>query len=52
MIGLEEVSFKVKFKPKQSWVDKIYLGNLLVEMLGIVSKQTSAFEFEVEALSS
>ncbi|MEM3078575.1 MAG: hypothetical protein QXR38_03670 [Nitrososphaerales archaeon] len=43
----QEVSFKVKFKPKLSWVDKVYLGNMLIELLGTVSKATSAFDFEV-----
>jgi hypothetical protein len=48
--GLEqEISFKVKFKPRLSWVDKVYLGNMLIEVLGTVSKATSAFDFEVES---
>ncbi|MGQ9468730.1 MAG: hypothetical protein ACUVTD_02730 [Nitrososphaerales archaeon] len=45
----QEISFKIKFKPKLSWVDKVYLGNMLIEVLGTVSKATSAFDFEVEA---
>lgn len=46
----QEISFKVRFKPRSSWVDKVYLGNMLIEILGTVSKATSAFDFEVETL--
>jgi hypothetical protein len=45
----EGIQFKVMFKPKVSWADKIYFGNLLLEMLGTMAKNTSAFEFEIEA---
>jgi len=45
----QEISFKVKFKPRLSWVDKVYLGNMLIDVLGTVSKATSAFDFEVES---
>jgi hypothetical protein len=48
----DEIIFKVKFKPKLSWADKTYLGNLLVEALGAISSQTSAFDFEVEETPS
>ncbi len=41
------VKFLVIFKPKASWVDDIYLGNMLVEALGQISSMTGAFDFEV-----
>jgi len=43
------IEFKVTFKPKVSWADKIYLGNLLLETLATIAKNTSAFDFEIEA---
>ena len=46
----EEVSFKIRFKPRSGWVDKTYLGNMLLEVLGAMSRTTGAFDFEVEAL--
>ncbi len=46
----QELEFKVRFKPKYSWVDKVYLGNLLIEALGYLARQSGAFEFEVEAV--
>ena len=46
----QEFEFKVRFKPKFSWVDKVYLGNLLIEALGLLARQSGAFDFEVEAL--
>ena len=46
----KEFEFKVRFKPKFSWVDKIYLGNLLIEALGLLARQSGAFEFDVQAL--
>ncbi len=48
----QEFEFKVKFKPRFTWVDKVYLGNLLVEALGLLSRQSGAFEFEVEAIEA
>ncbi|OHE55206.1 MAG: hypothetical protein A3K61_01595 [Thaumarchaeota archaeon RBG_16_49_8] len=42
------VSFKVSFKPTCNWADKTYLGNMLTELLGLVAKKTTAFEFEIE----
>lgn len=39
--------FLVVFRPKTSWVDEVYLGNLLVEVLGQVANMTGAFEFDV-----
>lgn len=45
----ETVTFKVKLRPKFKWVDQIYLGNMLIEALGLLSRQTSAFDFEIEA---
>ncbi len=47
----QEIAFKVKFKPKSAWVDKVYLGNMLIEVLGIMAKSTSAFDFEVELIN-
>ncbi|MDP7982210.1 MAG: hypothetical protein ACP5G6_02490 [Conexivisphaera sp.] len=41
------VKFLVILKPKASWADDIYLGNMLVEALGQISSMTGAFEFEV-----
>jgi len=46
----QEFVFKVIFKPKFSWVDKTYLGNLLIEALGILARQSGAFDFDVEVL--
>ena len=51
MSGLSEeetILFRVRFKPKASWVDKTYLGNMMVEALGYLARQTLAFDFEVE----
>lgn len=49
---MDTVTFSVKFKPLKSWVDEIYLGNLLTESLGVLAKQTGSFEFEIEAQRS
>lgn len=43
-------SFRVNFRPKESWVDEIFLGNLLAEVLGNVAKSTNAFDFDVKNL--
>jgi len=43
-------SFRVSFKAKESWVDEIFLGNLLAEVLGNVAKSTNAFEFDVKKI--
>ena len=48
----QEITFRVKFKPKAGWVDQIYLGNVLTESLGAVSRQTGSFEFEIERIDS
>jgi hypothetical protein len=40
----------VSFKAKESWVDEIFLGNLLAEVLGNVAKSTNAFEFDVKKI--
>ena len=37
----------MKFRPKFSWVDRVYLGNMLVETLGYLSKQTGVFDFDI-----
>jgi acetone carboxylase gamma subunit len=39
--------FLVVLKPKVSWADEIYLGNMLVDAIGQVASMTGAFEFEV-----
>ena len=39
--------FLVVFRPKTSWADEVYLGNLLIEVLGQVANMTGAFEFDV-----
>ncbi|HEY4673733.1 MAG TPA: hypothetical protein VIH03_06170 [Nitrososphaerales archaeon] len=44
----QEITFRVKFKPKARWVDQIYLGNVLADALATLSKQTNSFDFEVE----
>jgi len=43
--------FRVTFRPKRGWVDEVYLGNMLIELLGSWSRQTLAFEFSVEYVS-
>lgn len=40
----------MNFKAKEGWVDDIFLGNLLAEVLGSVQKSTNAFEFEIRNL--
>jgi hypothetical protein len=52
MQGVSErtFSFQVNFRPKESWVDEIFLGNLLAEVLGNVAKSTNAFEFDVQGM--
>ena len=40
--------YMVTFKPKASWVDNIYLGNMIGELLSNLATQTDAFEFEVQ----
>lgn len=40
--------YVVTFKPKASWVDNIYLGNMIGELLSNLANQTEAFEFEVQ----
>lgn len=46
----EEVSFKITFKPRLGWVDQTYLGNMLMEVLGVMSRTTGGFDFEIEAI--
>jgi hypothetical protein len=41
--------FKVILKPKTSWADGVYLGNMLGEILGLMAKNTAAFEFEIQS---
>jgi hypothetical protein len=40
--------YLVTFKPKAGWVDNIYLGNMIGELLSNLANQTDAFEFEVQ----
>jgi hypothetical protein len=40
----------ITFKPKANWVDNIYLGNMVGELLSNLANQTEAFEFEVQYL--
>lgn len=42
-----KITFKVVFTPRASWVDDIYLGNLLIEVLGILRDKQNVFDFEV-----
>ena len=44
----QEITFRVRFKPKFGWVDQIYLGNVLTEALASISKQAKSFDFEIE----
>ncbi len=46
----KEYEFIVKFKPKVSWADDIFLGNLLAEALGNIARNTGYFDFEVRKL--
>lgn len=41
--------FTVKFRPRVGWADQAYFGNLLIEVLGVMARNTGAFDFEVEA---
>ena len=50
MSSPQEISFKIRFKPTLGWVDKTYLGNMLLEVLGAMARTTGAFDFEVEVL--
>ncbi|MDG6929001.1 MAG: hypothetical protein JRN29_03000 [Nitrososphaerota archaeon] len=40
--------FAVKFTTTASWVDEIFLGNMLAEVLGSVAKSMNAFAFDVK----
>lgn len=42
------IEYKVKFIPKLKYVDDIFLGNLLTEVLGELSTTTHAFDFRLE----
>ena len=46
----ETYKYMITFKPKVSWVDNIYLGNMVGELLSNLANQTEAFEFEVQYL--
>ncbi len=40
--------FVVVFKPKVTWADEVFLGNLLMEALGTLARGTGYFDFEVK----
>ncbi|MEM1525296.1 MAG: hypothetical protein QW372_07310 [Nitrososphaerales archaeon] len=42
-----KIVFKVTFIPKASWVDEIYLGNMLIEILAALRDRQNVFDFEV-----
>ena len=44
----EGYKFLVVFRPKKSWADEIYFGNMLIEVLGQVASMTGAFDFDVK----
>ncbi len=44
----DSYKYVVTFRPKASWVDNIYLGNMIGELLSNLANQTDAFEFEVQ----
>lgn len=44
----KEYKFLISFKPKEGWVDDIFLGNLLGELLMKVQSESNAFEFEIK----
>ncbi|MBI2185152.1 MAG: hypothetical protein HYU39_09365 [Thaumarchaeota archaeon] len=47
-----KIEFKLTFSPKASWVDAIYLGNLLTEMLGSWREKSQVFDFELTVISA
>ncbi|MEM0075947.1 MAG: hypothetical protein QXG05_04580 [Nitrososphaerota archaeon] len=49
MIG-KNYEFTVTFTAKEGWVDEIFLGNMLAEMLGSMAKSTNAFSFDIKFL--
>lgn len=49
---VREVAFTVRFRPKLSWVDEIYLGNTLMELVGAWARNTGAFDFTIEKQES
>ncbi|MBI4258828.1 MAG: hypothetical protein HY619_07720 [Thaumarchaeota archaeon] len=46
-----KIEFKLVFSPKASWVDAIYLGNLLTEMIASWKEKSQSFDFEVTLVS-
>lgn len=46
----QEPVFKVTFKPRASWADQTYFGNMLMEVLGAMARTTGAFDFDVQVL--
>ena len=46
----KDYRFIVIFRPKKSWADDIYFGNMLIEVLGQVASMTGAFDFDVKKI--
>jgi hypothetical protein len=44
----KEYKFIVTFKPKENWVDDIFLGNLLGELLFKLQSESNAFTVEIK----
>jgi hypothetical protein len=44
----KEYKFIVTFKPKENWVDDIFLGNLLAELLFKLQSESNAFTVEIK----
>ena len=44
----KEYKFIVTFKPKENWVDDIFLGNLLAELLFKLQSESNAFPVEIK----
>lgn len=45
--GSGNYKFLVVFRPKASWADDVFFGNMLVEVLGQVASMTGAFDFDI-----
>jgi len=49
-VSEKEYKFLVIFKPKESWVDDIFLGNLLGEILLRYQNESNAFTVEIKKI--
>lgn len=47
-MGEKVYRFTVIFKPKVTWADEIFFGNLLIEALAALSRETGYFDFDVK----